>query len=106
MVSIAQRVSTHAYYKATNASLFLTDSGHQEVQVGTEKLRSIALEDDDLDLSVIAKSLNHISHAVLEVDAPKIDSRVWIVEGDLENAAILNCLETAVVWEIESKDGL
>lgn len=74
--------------------------------MGTEELRSIALEDDDLGLGVIAKSLNHISHAVLKVDAPEVDSGVWVVEGDLENAAILNCLEAAVVWKIESNDGL
>lgn len=89
-----------------NGSLLLTDTRHQEVQVGTEELGNIALEDDDLRLVIVAKSSNDISHAILEVNTPEVDSRVWVVEGDLENAAILSCLEAAVLGQIESKGSL
>lgn len=74
--------------------------------MGTEELRNIALKDNNLGVGIVAKSFNDISHTILEINTPEVDSRVWVVEGDLENAAILSCLEAAILGEIESRGSL
>jgi hypothetical protein len=99
-------ISKESCHKWTNESLVLTNSRHQKVQVGTEELGNIALEDDDLGLVIITKSSNEISYSILEVDTPEVYSRVWVVKSYLENVTILSCLQAAVLGEIESKGTL
>jgi hypothetical protein len=65
----------------------------------------VAPKDNDFGLIVLLKLPYDISQPVRGVLIPEVQSRVRIVECDIENAIVLRRLQPDIIWQLESLNG-